>query len=226
MSKQELSNELNQEVASVSPAATKVAKPKNGQWRRFVTWFKDTAWIQVLLIIIVIFGVFVSIPYIVRGIQGAVENAKTSSTYYKDNRIKYSELEEKVNRDDGKIVTMIYYSPTCSVCNEHQKAMAEYFGKNGLGKDRVVYTIDVTDDDYITTSDLQLLNQEYAVVYDTEAPEYQTSEYDTFSKASSDGIPTPTIVVYEAGKPVIVTLGIGGDSVRDYFENTVYKNYK
>ena len=47
-------------------------------WR----WIKETAWVQPLLIVGLIFGVIFSIPSIVKGIQELNEAATSSDTYY------------------------------------------------------------------------------------------------------------------------------------------------
>lgn len=46
-------------------------------WR----WIKNTAWVQPLLIVGVIFGVIFSIPAITKGIQGLVDNSNSSQKY-------------------------------------------------------------------------------------------------------------------------------------------------
>ena len=47
-------------------------------------WFKETAWIQVLLIVGLIIGIVMSITPLVGWISGLVEKSK-ESTFYKDN---------------------------------------------------------------------------------------------------------------------------------------------
>ena len=47
-------------------------------WR----WIKETAWIQPLLIVGIIFGVIFSIPSIVNGITNLVEQINSSESYY------------------------------------------------------------------------------------------------------------------------------------------------
>lgn len=57
----------------------KIATPFIAIWR----WIKDTAWVQPLLIVGVIFGLIFSIPGITKGIQKAIETNKDGLDYYK-----------------------------------------------------------------------------------------------------------------------------------------------
>ncbi len=104
-------------------------------WR----WIKETAWVQPLLIVGIIFGVIFSIPSIVNGITSLVEKINSSDSYY--HKFQQSlvggetsaadELTEAVNRvmEDsstrkatadkyGEKFFLMYVSTTCPSCKE------------------------------------------------------------------------------------------------------------
>lgn len=54
-------------------------------------WFKEAAWLQVLLIVGVVVALVISIPYIVSAVQAAQNN--DDSSFYTGHRISYSDLE-------------------------------------------------------------------------------------------------------------------------------------
>lgn len=51
-------------------------------FQRIWRWIKETAWVQPLLIVGVIFGVIFSIPSITKGIQSAIDSANSTETFY------------------------------------------------------------------------------------------------------------------------------------------------
>lgn len=62
-------------------------------------WFKEAAWLQVLLIVGIVVGIVVSIPYIVSAISTAIENASTE--YYDPNKRSWSDIETYLNNGTG-----------------------------------------------------------------------------------------------------------------------------
>lgn len=60
----------------------KVLKAIGNFFVRIWRWIKETAWIQPLLIVGVIFGIIFSIPSITEWIQGLAEDANSASTFY------------------------------------------------------------------------------------------------------------------------------------------------
>ena len=143
-------------------------------------WFKEAAWLQVLLIVGVVVGIVVSIPYVVKGISSAINN--NTSTFYDEHRIDYKKFNSYLDgsdtscngymgdytmTDDNKInfnndkqgfVVMMYKS-NCDSCNTLQKNLENCYKnfnkKYGEGKIKF-YTIDVSwdidDDDKAATN--------------------------------------------------------------------------
>lgn len=61
-------------------------------------WFKEAAWLQVLLIIVVVVGLVISIPYAVRGISSAL--SQNDSKFYEDHQIDYDKLNKFLDGSD------------------------------------------------------------------------------------------------------------------------------
>lgn len=61
-------------------------------------WFKEAAWLQVLLIVGVVVGIVVSIPYIASAIKANING--DNSGFYKAHRIDYSKYEKLVKGND------------------------------------------------------------------------------------------------------------------------------
>ncbi len=100
-------------------------------WR----WIKETAWVQPLLIVGIIFGVIFSIPSIVNGIKSLNENMSSSEAYY--HRFQQSlvggsnsdadkitkNILEKSNDDSvtsnyGEKFFLVFVGEDCSSCKE------------------------------------------------------------------------------------------------------------
>jgi len=67
-------------------------------------WIKETAWVQPLLIVGLIFAVIFSIPTITEWIQGIAENANSAETYYKKYR---KSLEGEETSDAQKLIDAV-----------------------------------------------------------------------------------------------------------------------
>ena len=102
-------------------------------WR----WIKETAWVQPLLIVAVIFGIIFSIPSIVNGIKDLNSKMSSSETYYR--QFQYSMSSGETSQADkvvdyvyqkstganladdmnlGDKFFLVFVSETCSSCNE------------------------------------------------------------------------------------------------------------
>lgn len=141
-------------------------------------WFKEAAWLQVLLIVGVVVGVVVSIPFVVKAIANA---AQSSSTFYDEHRISYTRLNEyllgskdgdgyigdySALNDDGTInfnndkegFVVMFYKSNCSNCETLQEPLENWFNdfNKQYGKGRIkLYTIDIswdTDDDDLAST--------------------------------------------------------------------------
>ena len=106
-------------------------------------WFKEAAWLQVLLIVGLVVGVVVAIPYAVKGISGRVNNSK--STFFSSHAITYEQLNKKLDGTDksGKAVgedknsfsvsddkdgfVVLFYKDNCDGCDSMQSHVETWF---------------------------------------------------------------------------------------------------
>ncbi len=111
-------------------------------WR----WIKETAWVQPLLIVGIIFGVIFSIPSIVDGVRAIDEKRNSAETYYKkfqvslrgaENSAADKLLKEIKDNEDGKSTTLdgqkfwlVFVSSTCSGCESAREGF-EYLVGDG-----------------------------------------------------------------------------------------------
>ncbi len=120
-------------------------------WR----WIKETAWIQPLLIVGIIFGVIFSIPPIVKGVKGIVDNISSTESYYRNfevslvngasskadeltiavDKVMSGEAEDiaSVKNSYGEKFFIMYVSKSCSSCAEAREGFEE-FEKNFKSK--------------------------------------------------------------------------------------------
>ncbi len=134
-------------------------------------WFKEAAWLQVLLIVGVVVGLVVAIPFIVQGIVDAVN--KNDSNFYEAHRIKYADAQKYIEgnqkniagtigkgeasysiSDDEEGFVLMYYKQNDSDCTNLQgriETWYENFDKNYGSGNLKFYTIDCswypTDED-------------------------------------------------------------------------------
>lgn len=123
-------------------------------WR----WVKETAWVQPLLIVGIIFAVIFSIPSIVDGIRSIDEKRNSAETYYKKYQVSLRGAEKSAadklvqeikDNEDGKSTSLngqkfflVFVSTTCAGCESAREGF-EYLADTGksLIKDGKAVTI-------------------------------------------------------------------------------------
>lgn len=136
---------------------------------RIGRWIKDTAWIQPLLIVGVIFGVIFSIPSIVKGIESINEKRNSAHTYYNKFLVSLKKAEDseaqklfdkiyntenntdgpKFGDKDAKKFFIVFTSETCEVCNQAKEGFEElskYKADQFKGAKFNMKTIDIGED--------------------------------------------------------------------------------
>lgn len=71
-------------------------------------WIKNTAWVQPLLIVIIIFGVIFSINPIIKGVKNLVGQDQKEGTFYKDHTVYYSNLHTGKKYVENKDCIVVY----------------------------------------------------------------------------------------------------------------------
>lgn len=83
--------------------ADKTKKDVNKKAKAHVTagweWFKEAAWLQVLLIVGVVVGVVISVPYIAKAITASING--DNSGFYKAHKINYSKYQKLIAGNDS-----------------------------------------------------------------------------------------------------------------------------
>lgn len=116
-----------------------------GFFVRIGRWIKETAWIQPLLIVGVIFGVIFSIPSIVGVIEKANDERNSPYTFYKKHSISLKGgkdsraqklFDEVYDNEQGSSTTLkgqkffiTFVQKTCSACEDAQPAFAKLLGQ-------------------------------------------------------------------------------------------------
>lgn len=135
-------------------------------------WFKEAAWLQVLLIVGVVVALVVSIPYIISAITNAVTN--TESDFYQSHRITYKDYTMMIEGEDtGKTEGLVgngnydygvsteksgfvvmFYKSNCDNCSTMQARIEKWYNnfnnnyaKNYENKQVRFYSVDVSWDD-------------------------------------------------------------------------------
>ena len=87
-------------------------------FKKIWEWIKNTAWVQPLLIVAIIFGVIFSINPITDAIKEAIE-ADDTGEFYEEHNVKYNELYVKLQDQSPK-----YYKD----CEKGKKILTEDSG--------------------------------------------------------------------------------------------------
>ena len=148
-----------------------------GFFKKIWTWIKDTAWVQPLLIVGLIFGVIFSIPSIVKGITKLKEDLNSSEAYY--TRFQKTLVGGKNSEADkitdaieaamdgentlsayGEKFFLCFVSNECANCTEAKEGfevLSDGWGKKyspdaGMGNEFKMYTIFTDEVTHETTS--------------------------------------------------------------------------
>ena len=143
-------------TAKNSKAKVKAKAHATAGWE----WFKSAAWLQVLLIVGVVVGIVISIPYIVTGIRNAV--ADGGITFYKDHEISYDQLQRFINGEDQSAkgyvgatdnkwsttedgFAVMFYKDNCSDCTSMQENLDRWYSKVSISSNANAkfYTVNV-----------------------------------------------------------------------------------
>lgn len=136
-------------------------------------WFKSAAWLQVLLIVGLVVGVVVAIPYVVQGITDLVN--RNNSHFYESREITFDDFQDMIdghdaNRADGAVgdgtffpgtapqnydqlisedlegFVIMFVKANCDQCSTLQPYVEKWYNdyNDDFGGDLKFYTIDVS----------------------------------------------------------------------------------
>lgn len=165
-------------------------------------WIKNTAWVQPLLIVALIFGVIFSIQPISNAIKAAQQSTKELN-FYNSHRITYENMKKKVEEVNDFIV--IYESETCANCEKLEKIIHRYY-TNSENRSKIFYAIDIDSDEFEDNKSLEgeIIEEIEAVYNQYTAEENKNPDY----QFHPEEIVTPTLVRYVDGAIFDVRLGI------------------
>lgn len=168
-------------------------------------YVKENAWLQPIVLVVLIFGLVFGIQGIVNAVDKAKENSSSETANGKDvfTKITYGEVESKL--DNGDDFVLFIGSHNCYHCSQFKKVVNKYVSSTG----KMIYYIDI-DDTSDTTRDTNILLE-----WKEDLDEIATRDYD-----KEDSLSTPTTVVIRNGKFVDAKSGAigleGGDEYLNF----------
>lgn len=191
-----------------------------------INWVKNTAWIQPLLIVGVIFGVILCIKPVTNWI-GGLFNPDESFVFYKEHKTAMKTAKENAEKATGTVI-LFFYSDSSSTCKSVEKTIKNFQSAN---TSIVWYTIDCdgdtttniddipnnTEQDQIIDSFTDLFLTEYAPVYENGYECLKSSSHSELEIES--GIPTPMLARYDNGVLQGVKIDLSTSKTADDLEN-------
>lgn len=207
-------------------------------------WIVETAWVQPLLIVGIIFGVIFSIPAISDWIKTASEN-RGQGDFYKSRRLSDKEIEglidgettiiDKLEKNNRFLVVIV--GVDCTNCHDAEAGFKRFYNGTGLYRSKdeqvalyTIYTVEDKNnnryDTYEKFDDTQqeLIRESFVDFMDS------LGRTDSEIKAGldniQDSIPTPTLLLYEGDSIIAVSFGVKAeqetDSSRALYINDFY----
>lgn len=121
-------------------------------------WFKETAWVQVVLVVVLVFAIVISIPLIVRAATAVKPDEDVALSYWKGKRKNVNEVNSYGKNKDNEYTTIFYYSEDSgNQALSVNKAFSDYIfsGENKfLNVEKSFYAIDLTRNDENSDNDI------------------------------------------------------------------------
>ena len=112
----------------------KVLKAIGNFFARIWRWIKETAWVQPLLIVSLIFGIILLIQPISQGVTALADLITNNEKYYKDNQVKLANgsarkliYDEDTRFKDNDKYFLVFLQSDCSNCKEAYSAWKTLF---------------------------------------------------------------------------------------------------
>ncbi len=163
-------------------------------------WFKETAWIQVILVVILVFGIVLSIPFIVRAATAESDDSTKNIKYLENRRVDYDQLADRIQDTSHKYTVVFFYSPSddnCSTLGGYLRDYilnSDYFDMTEFRDSLVTFDITRTDEaddsDYdITENQVEELANIYKSFYDSTVWCYGSESAPTYSYGGNSRLP-------------------------------------
>lgn len=192
-----------------------------------ISWVKNTAWVQPLLIVGVIFGVILCIKPAINWI-GGIFNPDESFQFYKDHTVNdmTTLYDQYIKNTDGTVI-VIFYGDSDTSSKTIESTIKNYAAANtGITwycvdiddeeKDELKHEINQTkifDDFQNTFFDI------YAESYDEMPVDMKNSDYSELVIADDDTqnrkIPAPLFVRYDSGDLIGIRIGLGSSTTME-----------
>lgn len=206
----------------------KVLKAIGGFFKRIWEWIKNTAWVQPVLIVSLIFAVIFSINPIIKGVKSALNSGNKEGAFYKAHTTKFSKLHGEngytstgeclviyVDLEDGKENAYTFEKYIKNFASQKPSAKIyvvnigseNYLGDdNGQTNNNITWTLyeglyNGNKDDEDCTTYLPTDKFDYNIKYSAWDVDGENS-YLNGTDATNPTMNSPTFVKYKDGKPV------------------------
>ncbi len=210
-----------------------------GFFKRIWRWIAETAWIQPLLIVGLIFGVIFSIP----SISSWIANAASTSgqfVFYKHNTVEVTKLLEDFNNDsyekyykdeEAKNFLLVFIEEDCDQCINDEDAFKYFYNNKDQWEGTTapaiyfVYANYDEDDDSKQAKAWREFTETYnlfetiELAYKETCDAYGIDEVEDYIKPHENAkVSTPLITFYEDGIMTEAIMGLVGNDKTDKAE--------
>lgn len=130
----------------------KVFKAIGNFFARIWRWIKETAWVQPLLIVSLIFGIILLIQPISQGVTALADLITSNEKYYNDNKVKLSNgaarnliYDEETRFKDKDKYFLVFIEKKCDNCRDAYQAFKTLFDDKTFDSDYKIKTISVDE---------------------------------------------------------------------------------
>jgi len=198
-----------------------------------INWIKNTAWIQPLLIVGVIFAAILCIKPVINRV-GEIFNPDESFVFYRENKTTMEKAKEKALEQKDGTVILIFYADSNSACTSVEKSIKNFQASHSNEKVSW-YAIDcdgndtdkidgkpTTEQDEIIDEFTNTFYEDYAITYENGPECLKSSSHSTLEIGTGkNAIPTPMMARYDNGELVGVKIELSTSKTADDLDNFV-----
>ncbi len=205
-----------------------------------INWIKNTAWIQPLLIVGLIFGVILSIKPIANWI-GGIFNPDETYAFYNQNKTDIEDIENRYVKDSKGTVILLFYNDESTTCANIEKTLRNFAATNASVRWYCIDTVEnnadrdsngKTDQDYFNeyfiNNFLDMFDESYSNIISNYNNMASSDYADGITWGDDDGsslsIPTPLFARYDDGKLIGIKPSISSSKTYQDLENFITGN--